>query len=249
MNNSSAVMTGLQHNEFQLRFGDVYRVPVLSIDMEHISETVKTKIMEATKKVKINKKEAKKAKEGEEEESDDELASMADDCYEILGSDEERQKVLHVVEKNGKTSSKTSRSSAKASIDPAVKKETVKKNNEISRTVINTLISDALKKAQKAHKSLRCTDQLKQAFEGSKKTQRECTKFLNKLAESNKMGKTLSFSHELETVKELKTQLTKSVKAVEQLDEIAQGMNEEEMENAFDLVRKSKQRFECRLRG
>ena len=234
-------MTGLQHNEFQLRFGDVYRVPVLSIDMEHISETVKTKMMEATKKVKINKKEAKKAKEGEEEESHDDLASMADDCYyEILDSDEERQKVVHVMEKNGK-----SKSSAKAcSIDPAVKKETVKKNNEISRTVkkVNTLISDALKKAQKAHKSLRCTDQLKQAFEGSKKIQRECTKFLNKLAESNKMGKTLSFSHELETVKELKTQLTKSAKAVEQLDEIAQGMNEEEMENAFALVRKSKKR-------
>ena len=240
MNNSSAVMTGLQHNEFQPRFGDVYRVPVLSIDMEHISETVKTKIMEATKKVKVNKKEAKKAKEGEEEESDDDLASMADDCYEILDSDEERQKVVHVMEKNGKP-----KSSAKAcSIDPAVKKETVKKNNEISRTVkkINTLISDALKKAQKAHKSLRCTDQLKQAFEGSKKIQRECTKVLNKLAESNKMGKTLSFSHELETVKELKTQLPKSAKAVEQLDEIAQGMNEEEMENAFDLVRKSKKR-------
>ena len=233
-------MTGLQHNEFQLRFGDVYRVPVLSIDMEHISETVKTKMMEATKKVKINKKEAKKAKEGEEEESDDDLASMAEGCYEILDSDEERQKVVHVVEKNGKTS----KSSAKASIDPAVKKETVKKNNEISRTVkkINTLLSDALKKAQKAYKSLRCTDQLKQAFDGSKKIQRECTKFLNKLAESNKMGKTLSFSHELETVKELKTQLTKSAKAVEQLDEIAQSMNEEEMESAFDLVRKSKKR-------
>ena len=201
MNNSSAVMTGLQHNEFQLRFGDVYRVPVLSIDMEHIAETVKSKIMEATKKVKINKKEAKnaKGKQEQEEESDDDSASMADDCCEILDSDEERQKVVHMVEKKGKTS----KSNAKANIDPEVKKDAVKKNNEASRTVKKnqTLISEALKKAQKAHKSLRCTDQLKKAFSGSKQAQRDCSKFLNKLAESNKMGKTWSFSHELETVK------------------------------------------------
>jgi len=62
------------------------------------------------------------------------------------------------------------------------------------------------------------------------------------LAESNKMAKTMSFSHELETVKELKSQLIKSTKAVEQLDEIAQGMDEEEMEKAFQLVRNSKKR-------
>ncbi len=218
MKNSSVVMAGLQHNKFQLRFGDVYRVPILSIDMEHISETVKTKIMQATKKVKINKREAKKAKgeEEQEEESDDDSASMADECCEILDSDEERQKVVHAVEKKGKTP----KSSAKANIDPEVKKDAVKKNHEISRTVkkINTLISEALKKAHQAHKSLRCTEQLKQAFNGSKQVQRDCSKFLNKLAESNKMGETLlSFSHELETVKELKTHLSKSPRRLSSL--------------------------------
>lgn len=208
--------------------------------MEHISETVKSKIMEATKKVKINKREKK---EGEEEQavSDDDLDSMAEDCCQVLDSDEEREKIVHVVEKGGKRG-KTSKSTAK--IDPELKKETAKKNNEISRVVkkINTMISEALKKANKAHKSSRCTEQLKRAFAGSKQVQRDCNKFLGKLAESNKMAKTMSFSHELPSVKELKSQLIKCTKAVEQLDEIAQGMDEEEMETAFELVRNSKKR-------
>ena len=207
--------------------------------MEHISETVKSKIMEATKKVKINKREKKEGEE-EQEVSDDDLDSMAEDCCQVLDSDEEREKIVHVVEKGKR--SKTSKSTAK--IDPELKKETAKKNNEISRVVkkINTMISEALKKANKAHKSSRCTEQLKRAFAGSKQVQRDCNKFLGKLAESNKMAKTMSFSHELPSVKELKSQLIKSTKAVEQLDEIAQGMDEEEMETAFALVRNSKKR-------
>ena len=208
--------------------------------MEHITETVKSKIMQATKKVKINKRE-KKQEEEEQEVSDDDLDSMADDCCEILDSDEEREKIVHVVEKGGKNK-KTSKSTQK--IDPEAKKETTKKNNEISRLVkkVNTMISEALKKANKAHKSSRCTDQLKRSYAGSKQVQKDCSRFLSKLAECNKMGKTMSFSHELDTVKELKTQLIKSTKAVEQLDEIAQGMDEEEMETAFELVRNSKKR-------
>jgi len=207
--------------------------------MEHISETVKSKIMEATKKVKINKREKKEGEE-EQEVSDDDLDSMAEDCCQVLDSDEEREKIVHVVEKGKR--GKTSKSTAK--IDPELKKETAKKNNEISRVVkkINTMISEALKKANKAHKSSRCTEQLKRAFAGSKQVQRDCNKFLGKLAESNKMAKTMSFSHELPSVKELKSQLIKSTKAVEQLDEIAQGMDEEEMETAFALVRNSKKR-------
>ena len=87
--------------------------------MEHISETVKSKITQATMKVKINKREKKQGEE-EQEVSDDDLDSMADECCQILDSDEEREKIVHVVEKGGKKG-KTSKSTAK--IDPELKKD------------------------------------------------------------------------------------------------------------------------------
>lgn len=219
----------------------------MSIDSEHITETVKAKVMEACKKVNIKKKGKKEEQEDEDEDmSDEELQSMAQDCYEILDSDEEGAKqVVQIVEKAGGKASKTSKASTSKKVDPEKKKEVSKANNDLAKNVrkIQKLMNDGLKSASKATKSARCTEALKKEFSAAKQMQRDCNKFLAKLPDNNKAAKEMTFAHDVDTAKDLAKQLESRKKAVEQLEQIMQGMDEDEMEQAFNQCREAKKRI------
>lgn len=219
----------------------------MSIDTEHIAETVKAKVMQASKKVNITKKKTKKQEEeGEEEDmSDEELQAMAEDCYEILDSDEEgAKKVVEIVERAGGGKGKAKSSKAKK-VDPEKKKEVSKANNDLAKNVkkIQKLMNDGLKSASKAWRSARCTEALKKEYSAAKQMQRDCNKFLAKLSDNNKEAKEMTFAHDVETAKELAKQLDTRKKAVEQLEQIMQGMDEDEMEQAFNKCREAKKRI------
>ena len=90
-----------------------------------------------------------------------------------------------------------------------------------------------------AWKSARCTEALKKEYSAAKQMQRDCNKFLAKLSDNNKEAKEMTFAHEVETAKELAKQLDTRKKAVEQLEQIMQGMDEDEMEQAFNQCREA----------
>lgn len=200
--------------------------------------------MQASKKVNIKKKDKKQQEEGEEEDtSDEDLQSMAKDCYEILDSDEEgAKKVVQIVEKAG---GKAKKANKPKQVDPERKKEVSKANNDVAKNVkkIQKLINDSLKSAAKACKSPRCTDALKNEYSAAKRVQRDCNKFLAKLSENNKAAKEMTFDHDLQTTKDSTKQLESRKKAVEQLEHIMQGLDEEEIELAFNQCREAKKKI------
>ena len=55
----------------------------------------------------------------------------------------------------------------------------------------------------------------------------------------------MTFAHEVETAKELAKQLDTRKKAVEQLEQIMQGMDEDEMEQAFNQCREALEMWSC----
>ena len=111
--------------------------------------------------------------------SDEELQAMAEDCYEILDSDEEgAKKVVEIVERAGGGKGKAKSSKAKK-VDPEKKKEVSKANNDLAKNVkkIQKLMNDGLKSASKAWRSARCTEALKKEYSAPSKCREIATSF------------------------------------------------------------------------
>eukprot|EP00438_Fugacium_kawagutii_P012824 Skav200477 [mRNA] locus=scaffold5182:225944:227719:+ [translate_table: standard] len=199
-------------------FGYVYRVPVLEIGYEHVEEEVRSRILEATKKMAKGKRKSE-AIEGEDEEEDlfgsEENQERLKDWESIDSSDEGKAK-------KGSTGSRaaSSKAAGKAKAKAKARAKCSQEEKDAARKANGSIVAAARrgvrlletanKEAKKATKFIHCPDDLKEEASALAAILKECKQVVNNHAKSTAEGKILDeLSMDCDAMKEL----AKSVKS------------------------------------
>eukprot|EP00438_Fugacium_kawagutii_P015984 Skav227121 [mRNA] locus=scaffold199:527750:531500:- [translate_table: standard] len=208
----------LRHREAVDQFGYVYRVPVLEIGYEHVEEEVRSRILEATKKMAKGKRKSE-AIEGEDEEEDlfgsEENQERLKDWESIDSSDEGKAK-------KGSTGSRaaSSKAAGKAKAKAKARAKCSQEEKDAARKANGSIVAAARrgvrlletanKEAKKATKFIHCPDDLKEEASALAAILKECKQVVNNHAKSTAEGKILDeLSMDCDAMKEL----AKSVKS------------------------------------
>ena len=185
-------------------FGYVYRVPILEVKHSKIEEEVRTRLLEAERR--IGKRKATK-KAAKEDESDEEIDVKEWQSIDSSSDDEGRK---HKGKSRGGTKAKAA--SKKSKVSKEEQAQAKKANNEILGAARKglRLLEPVLKEAKKACKSANCTQDLKDESDAIASVVKECKNITQKHQQASKDGVTLkALSLEMPQIKEL----AKAVKA------------------------------------
>ena len=185
-------------------FGYVYRVPILEVKHSKIEEEVRTRLLEAERR--IGKRKATK-KAAKEDESDEEIDVKEWQSIDSSSDDEGRK---HKGKSRGGAKAKAA--SKKSKVSKEEQAQAKKANNEILGAARKglRLLEPVLKEAKKACKSANCTQDLKDESDAIASVVKECNNITQKHQQASKDGVTLKASSlEMPQIKEL----AKAVKA------------------------------------
>ena len=185
-------------------FGYVYRVPILEVKHSKIEEEVRTRLLEAERR--IGKRKATK-KAAKEDESDEEIDVKEWQSIDSSSDDEGRK---HKGKSRGGAKAKAA--SKKSKVSKEEQAQAKKANNEILGAARKglRLLEPVLKEAKKACKSANCTQDLKDESDAIASVVKECKNITQKHQQASKDGVTLKASSlEMPQIKEL----AKAVKA------------------------------------
>ena len=185
-------------------FGYVYRVPILEVKHSKIEEEVRTRLLEAERR--IGKRKATK-KAAKEDESDEEIDVKEWQSIDSSSDDEGRK---HKGKSRGGAKAKAA--SKKSKVSKEEQAQAKKANNEILGAARKglRLLEPVLKEAKKACKSANCTQDLKDESDAIASVVKECNNITQKHQQASKDGVTLkALSLEMPQIKEL----AKAVKA------------------------------------
>ena len=185
-------------------FGYVYRVPILEVKHSKIEEEVRTRLLEAERR--IGKRKATK-KAAKEDESDEEIDVKEWQSIDSSSDDEGRK---HKGKSRGGAKAKAA--SKKSKVSKEEQAQAKKANNEILGAARKglRLLEPVLKEAKKACKSANCTQDLKDESDAIASVVKECKNITQKHQQASKDGVTLkALSLEMPQIKEL----AKAVKA------------------------------------
>eukprot|EP00435_Cladocopium_sp_Y103_P012695 s2438_g3.t1 len=177
----------LQHAEKQKSdmFGYVYRVPVLQIKHEKITEEIRQRILEAERKVGAKRKQSQQ--EAEEEDQVDLEVDAKD--WDSISSDDDGPKGKSRARGGGGA---TAKAKSKRNKVPQEKKDEARKANAVilgnARKAIR-LLDPVAKEAKKAIKDVNCTEDLKQETEGLLKVLKEANQITKKHSQFTSDGK------------------------------------------------------------
>ena len=184
-------------------FGFVYRVPILEVSYSKIEEEVRSRLLEAERKVGKRKMSKKAVPEGETEEIEDPEQIDFKDWQSIDSSSEDGSRKQKGKPRGGAKAKATSKKSKVSKEEQAAAK---KANNEILGAARKglRLLEPVLKEAKKACKSANCTDDLKQETDAVSNVVKECKFITQKHQQASKDGLALKdLSLKMDQIKEL----------------------------------------------
>lgn len=184
-------------------FGYVYRVPILEVSYSKIEEEVRTRLLEAERKMGKRKAAKKTAKGDETEEKEDPEQIDFKDWQSIDSSSEDECRKQKGKPRGGAKAKATTKESKVSKEEQA---EAKKANNEILGAARKglRLLEPVLKEAKKACKSANCTDDLKQETDAVSNVVKECKFITQKHQQASKDGVPLkALSLEMDQIKEL----------------------------------------------
>lgn len=225
-------------------------MPVLEIGYERVEEEVRSRILEATKKMAKGKRKSEAVEGGDEEDDlfgSEENQERLKDWESIESSDEGKPKKgsTRSAPANSKAAGKSkAKAKAKSKCSPEDKEAARKANGSILSAARRgvRLLETANKEAKKATRFIHCPDDLKEEATALAAILKECKHVVNNHAKSTAEGKILDeLSMDSDGMKELAKSVKTKADATCQMARTLHSMDDAALEKLAEAAKRSRE--------